>query len=851
MASFKPSGQGTVRDAAGNVVGNRGQDFDRNYYRNKGSGSASSSERQVAEGPSRNPDGTYTPVIRNPEVPGRDPSKMNPVFARRLAQLNNAPDFEGYVSRGENTETYFDQDGRQRVVVNGIDVDTSGWTRIERHSYENQQISDFRPNPGRVYRLDHEISSDPNKVGYLNQDGDLVVTSKGRVPENVSVVYNNDGTLSDQSVNRLGLQYAEGSSERNSALDAEEARQQRLYDEQIERMTGMRISAQSRKDVEQNQQFGQQERSLSTVQKAANTVGYVGAFAAAGPAGILGMYAGQKIGEEIAPTVIEKYGEFKSDISREANPSAYPEIDFSDPEGSYNRFIEHTEKNKNENIIGKMVYDSFASTPEKREWTRDLIYNQVENEELRRQSDPTYAKLSDFFEPASKVMSGYRNETIKDPFGIVEDATVGYAFGFGLGKVAGTAVKSAKYGNRVKTAVQIAGAVDDVATGYDYLSYSTGLTIGKDGISKEFEFGSDEMLKRSGEWLARNAGGEIASGSSFGKYYDADFDAAGRALNNQIKADNLMMSAMSGSPNQSLRNYDGVQDLMQFNNELRNLSTDIIVARGRNQNTFDMEAKFDVMRAKRDASAARLEKRILGDVEKGIFDENIKISDRGLQEFPAFESRQNTMNIIGRDINSPEIRGNGRNVEEMPVGRNRQNEEIPVGYRYGYGNSTEIGVGQDLFGLEIDPRVVDGMFGYAENRKVRYNKDINEYDYFINENYDYSNNQNFEDNIQRIFGNPNIYGNRFRNSNRYGFHDKNQYAEDYKNRNEYDFRFAENFAFDFVPDFKFDFDFRLDPRIRIDLPELEETSKQHRRTSRNRKSIDRKDRNPFMDLLGF
>lgn len=166
--------------------------------------------------------------------------------------------------------------------------------------------------------------------------------------------------------------------------------------------------------------------------------------------------------------------------------------------------------------------------------------------------------------------------------------------------------------------------------------------------------------------------------------------------------------------------------------------------------------------------------------------------------------------------------------------------------------SSKIGIGQDVFGLEIDPKIAEDMFGYATNRKLRYNRNISDgyEEQFVNENYDYSNNQNFEDSIQRIFGNPNIHGNPFRNSNYHGFRDENQYAEDIKNRNEYDFKFNDNFTFDFVPDFKFDYDFRIDPQIRIDVPELEDTTKKRQRSSVKRKTRDKRDRNPFLDLLG-
>lgn len=853
MATFTPAGQGTVRDAAGNAVGNRGQDFDRTYYnRNKDSGSPNSSTNQVAQRVldfERNPDGTYRPVVSNPEGSGRDPARMNPVFARRLQQLNYAPDFEGYVSRGENTETYIDSEGRQRVVQTGAAVDTGGWTRVDRESYENQQRSDFRPNPGRVNSLGYAVSENPNDVAYLGADGNLIITSRNRLPESANIVFNADGTLSERSVNRLDPYINDRTGQ--IAPDAEISYYdrdilERQYTEEAERAAGLRVNAQSREDLELNQRFAAAERRMEAADMAMTAARIGGSFAAGGLPALAGSVVGSVVGAEAA----ERYGPGAVEAAQRLRESG-------------NRYIQENwwAPIKQEEQDSWIQERGINVPGPSREEAIQLNQNMVAV--INSTVPGNYTQFNQQAQERGQNVQTFSEslfDTVRDdPIGIAAETGAFYVLGAGIGGLAGGAVnlaaRSARAGPIVNAAVRGTGLASQGYDYYDAYLYSTGryFDLMDPGVKEmvpgvTYEFGTPESLNLLGEWLAQNVGANAAGDRGFDRTYREIPSGSllnGKALDDAIIVDNIRADVMAGTANQNLVNMYQLEDLVRMNEEIRNLSYDMIGPRSRGEDISQMERRYNVLRSRRDTSADQFQQRLMQDIRRGFDPEEMALnvgSDRFfVQSAQQPDLSQRTMDVIGGDINEPELRpGRGRQ-DELPVGRGRQMDELVVGD--GYGNVTQIFPGSDLFGFD---RLIDSSADYARqfynNRRVRYGNEYGNIEEYGNA-YDYSSDPDFSNAIRRLtdFG----YDGRFRNQNQYRYTEENDYG--YQNRNDFGFRFDDVFNFRNVEDFGFRMDM---PRIRIPEfdPELMEPNERRVAGSKSRRTREQRNRNPFLDL---
>ena len=820
-------GKATVKDSAGNTVGNNGRDAINSN--NNNSGSPNSSTSQVAQqGATRNPDGTWTPGIVG-EGSGRDPSRMNPVFAAKLDRLKNHPDYDNFISDSghPDSKTYIDRDGRERLVAVGAKVDTTGWTRIDTFPEGSQRMSDFGPNLSKQYGLGYQISSDPNRVAYVDPAGNLITAAKANVPEAAIVVYNHDGTLSSNSVDRLGLQFSDGSPQRDAALDTERNRQERLAKEQYERDTGMRFSVGSA----ELQQFGEHEKKEYAKRNS--------------PIGV----------------IVGSYKDMKNEINRLSTVYIAP----ADP-AMREKWME---ENK-----GTFTADHYSKSLSKMTINeQQVLAQQQKNLDDFNRTIPGFKNWmeSDFRkdserrgEQVQQFAIGMHNEIREDPVSIAEMVVLSYAGGAVLGAGAGAAGKAitklpkavrpfiSESGKALGYGVGLAG--DAAWIGLADLN-AQGKTVSFMGGMPEiieitpgvsYERGSDPYMERLGRYTASDLiPGEIGIRKGFKEYYTPVTDNSALRLRREITADNMIASAMSNNPSIEAQKY-GAFELREMNNAIRRMDTEIIEFKGSGKITDPLEHKMDSMVSKRDSFVDNMRKMIETDLNAGFFDDipnqSVAEVEKSIRNYQKPDLNERAMNIYGGDMNAPEIRPGKIRQDELFVG-NSYADEVLIGNSMG--NMTQIFPGRSVTKLEI-PNYVDDFF-YPHSNRLR--KEENVFGYDGENEYNYSEDQDFSNIAKRLVdnatGNKMIYGNGF------GYDEENAHF----NKEEYGFRFKDDFEFGFPNKFAPGFapDFETPMRIpEFSLPTIEQPKRTSNGGRRKTNKRDKKSKNPILDVLeGF
>lgn len=493
------------------------------------SGSAASSYNQV-QGRIIDHEGVIQPTGQTPTGTSsdRDPSRMNPVFARKLEARNALPDFDNYRSNAENAELYVDAQGNQRLVPNSArNIDLTGYRKVDRAEYENQRLSDFRPNPGRVNSLGYAVSDDPNVVAYVSGTDDagnpvLTTTRKNRVPESANIVYDYQGNLSERSVQRLGGSIDPGT--QRIRRDAEI----QLYDSGIlerqqadsaERAAGLRVNTQNRAEIEANQRFGEAERMFDWAEQMLGRAAVETGQVFGGPAGQVAAAVGYEAARRVRPAAVETIPKVQKKVR-----GGMDEIN----EFGQSRWAPVRADEQPDWFAEKNIEIPTPTTPDP-SLSRNKTIQQIDR------FVPGYADLQTKSQARGELVEKFSVslfDTIRDdPAGIAAETAAAYVLGGGIGGVAGLGVRAASKSARLapvaRAGVAGFGFASDVYDWTDPFLYAQGLRFDvsdlaiteiTDGV--RYSRGSDPYYDRLGEYFARNLAGNLAEDQSFGRTYE-------------------------------------------------------------------------------------------------------------------------------------------------------------------------------------------------------------------------------------------------------------------------------------------------------------------------------------------
>ncbi|MCL2862805.1 MAG: hypothetical protein FWE54_01720 [Methanimicrococcus sp.] len=835
---------GHPASAANNQSSNTNQNTNQNK---QNSGSESSSYNQVNQ--VNNPGGAR--IIDNPDYSDRDPARMSPAFARKLAARKNHPDFDGYVSNSIDSETYIDASGRQRVVPAGAKVDTTGWTLVDRATYANQRREDFGPNPARANQLDHAISSDPKVGAYMNEHGNLVIMPLRDIPKSANIVYNHDGTLSERSVERL-REHIDPASQRIRAdaqiyiYDGGILEQQ--YTESYERAVGQRISAHSEEDRETNKKFADHEKKMLAMEekklamekkienfnRANLATQYVAAFSTGGPIGAAAVWTGHKISDKYGPKeieveTIEKFNRASlatqyvaafstgGPIGVASVWTGHKIVDkYADDVIEAGQYIRSTGNElyqdivapadidkRNEWLVDKGRYNSVAEINAEKQFWEDYRQSNIE------QFDnfiPGYANFVNKTETMGKKISsrpdnfmvGLHDGFREDPVGIIAKTAAYTVLGAGIGAGAGLVVKGSKYlAPATNTFVRAVGVGSTLYVMQDANLYAQGLTYDLRKLS-DITFAD---IRKDG--ILSNLESELVPGVRYEKFSDEYFYRLGEWSAQNLPHDIAGVISFE----KTYRRVRPIPTPHDYINDAKRIIDKIIPKRSNVPIQLKPEAK--------------------------------------------------TMNIIGRDINAPELRPGRRGQQDELFIGNRRGDELIIGD--GFGNITRVYPGSNYFSLEIDPRLLKRLGEMADvfrsPTKIirRYGNDnlydySNDYDYVNNYEYDYSSDPDFHNVVKNLTDSKNVQMYRKIEENVYGYREEN--AHNFRHNNMHAYGYATIFGFKQSEKYGRGFD-----GLRLPVPEFEwelnDQTNQKPLSPKQRKKMTKRDRNPFLDLANF